>query len=355
MRALQSLSVAILKGFLRDRQAVFFAIVFPLMFLVLFGGVFANQGTSRISMTVVGDVGLIDDLSGGAKDAFEDSFDVTDVGADDWAEAVDEVKDGDRTLAVRAVGDTIEVRYSDADQVAAAVAQGTLNAFVNEANIQATGQPPKYSVRAERVEDDSLETIQFVTPGLLGWAIAMSAAFGAATTLTGWRSTKLLRRLRLAPISTSMIVSARLLVTIGIALGQMFIFLALGVAAFGLKLTDSWWMSIPLLVAGTLSFMSLGVFAGAVTKTVEGAVALANFLVLPMAFLSGSFFPLDDAPQWLDVVSHLMPLRYLNDGMLDVMVRGMGPSAALLPMAILLGVAALLLAVAAIFFSWETD
>ena len=83
--------------------------------------------------------------------------------------------------------------------------------------------------------------------------------------------------------------------------------------------------------------MSLGVFAGAVTKTVEGAVALANFLVLPMAFLSGSFFPLDDAPPWLDFVSHLMPLRYLNDGMLDVMVRGQGPSAALLPMAVLLG------------------
>ena len=150
-------------------------------------------------------------------------------------------------------------------------------------------------------------------------------------------------------------VSARLLVTIGIALGQMLIFLGLGVAAFGLRLTGSWWMGIPLLICGTLAFMSLGVFAGAVTKTVEGAVALANFLVLPMAFLSGSFFPLDDAPPWLDFVSHLMPLRYLNDGMLDVMVRGQGPSAALLPMAVLLGVAALVLAVAAIFFTWETD
>ena len=143
----------------------------------------------------------------------------------------------------------------------------------------------------QRVEDESLETIQFVTPGLLGWAIAMSATFGAAATLTGWRSTKLLRRLRLAPISTSTVVSARLLVTIGIALGQMVIFLGLGVAAFGLELTGSWWMGIPLLICGTLSFMSLGVFAGAVTKTVEGAVALANFLVLPMAFLSGLVLP----------------------------------------------------------------
>ena len=107
-------------------------------------------------------------------------------------------------------------------------------------------------------------------------------------------------------------------------------------AAFGLRLTGSWWMSVPLLVAGTLAFMSLGLLAGALAKTQEGAVNLANFLVLPMAFLSGSFFPLDGSPQWLQVTSQLLPLRHLNDGMLDVMVRGDGPGAALLPIAILL-------------------
>ena len=55
----------------------------------------------------------------------------------------------------------------------------------------------------------------------------------------------------------------------------------------------------PLLVAGTLSFMSLGLLAGALAKTQEGAVNLANFVVLPMAVLSGSFFPLGKAPSWL--------------------------------------------------------
>ena len=73
----------------------------------------------------------------------------------------------------------------------------------------------------------------------------------------------------------------------------------------------------------------VGLFAGAVTTTTEGAVNAANFMVLPMAFLSGSFFPLDGAPQWLQTFSQLLPLRHLNDAMLDVMVRGEGPSSAL--------------------------
>ena len=49
---------------------------------------------------------------------------------------------------------------------------------------------------------------------------------------------------------------------------------------------------------------------------------MANFIVLPMAFLSGSFFPLDGSPHWLQDISQALPLRHLNDGMLDVMVRG---------------------------------
>ena len=114
-------------------------------------------------------------------------------------------------------------------------------------------------------------------------------------------------------------------------------------------------MALPLLVCGTLAFMAMGLFAGSVSKTVEGATGFANFLVLPMAFLSGSFFPLSGAPTWLNVVSHLLPLRYLNDGMLDVMVRGDGPGAALLPIAILLAFATVVVLISTRFFTWETD
>jgi len=108
-------------------------------------------------------------------------------------------------------------------------------------------------------------------------------------------------------------------------------------------------------ICGTLAFMSLGLLAGSVSKTVEGATSLANIFVLPMAFLAGSFFPLDGAPRWLDVTSHLLPLRHLNDGMLDVMVRGKGPGAALMPMLILLGFTVAVLAIASRFFTWESD
>lgn len=350
--AFRALSVAILKGFLRDRAAVFFAIVFPLMFLVLFGGLFSDQGQSEVDMIQVGEVPLLDDLPDDAREAFDDTFEVTE--SDDLAAALEEVRKGDADVVVEQQGDTLVAHYTATDQVKAAVTQGTLRAFVDGANVAATGRPPAFQLETAAVEDDSLTTIQFVTPGLLGWAIAMSAAFGAAATLQGWRQSKLLRRLQLAPVSTGTIVGARVAVTVAVALGQLAIFLGLGAAAFGLTLTGSWWMSVPLIVVGTLCFMAIGLLAGAIAKSTEGAVNMANFFVLPMAFLSGSFFPLDDAPTWLQRASDLLPLKHLNEGMLDVMVRGQGPGAAVVPLLVLAGFAVVVTALAAKLFRWET-
>jgi ABC-2 type transport system permease protein len=352
-RGMWTLSGAMMRGFVRDGMSLFFAILFPLMFLFLFGGIFSDQGQSKSSLIEVGDVSLIDRMPEQARVPFDEAFEVS--RSDNRAAAIDQVRRGDADAAVEQQGDQIVLHFSRADQVKAATVQGTMSAFVQAANVGASGQPPRFSLRTEQVEDESLKTIQYVTPGLLGWAVAMSATFGAAITLVQWRTTKLLRRLRLAPVPTGSLVSARVFVSVSVALVQMVIFVGLAVAVFGLRLSGSWWMSVPLVVAGTLAFMAIGLFAGAVSKTSEGATGLANLVILPMAFLSGSFIPLDVAPSWLQTVSLVFPLRYLNDGMLDVMVRGEGPGAALVPIAVLLGFAAVIALLATRLFRWEAD
>jgi ABC-2 type transport system permease protein len=332
--AFLGVSAALLKGFVRDRASVFFSVVFPLMFLVLFGSIFDTEASPRLDLVQVGPVAVLDDLPGPARDALEETFDLS--RTDDRDAALAEVRRGDADVAVELEGTTLVAHYTQTDQVRAGMVRGTLSAFVDGANQAASGVPPAFGFRAEPVEDDSLEPIQYFTPGLLGWAVAMSAAFGAAATLQGWRQSKLLRRFQLSPAPASAVVWARVVVTVGVALVQMAIFLGLATAAFGLRLTGSWWLVVPLLVVGTLSFMALGLLAGALAKTQEGAVNIANFLVLPMAFLSGSFFALDMMPEWLQRISLVMPLRHLNDGMIDVLVRGDGVSALWAPAAYLL-------------------
>lgn len=226
--------------------------------------------------------------------------------------------------------------------------------IVQAANQAASGRPPAFQLVTQQVEDKSLKPIQYLTPGLLGWAIASGGAFAAAITLVGWRENKLLRRLRLAPVRTASVVTARITVSVVVAIIQMFLFVGIALLPyFGLKLTAYWWMAIPLVICGTLAFLSIGLLVGAVAKSQQAATGLANLIVLPMAFLGGSFIPLAFAPHWIQQVSYVMPLRYLVVGMQDVMARGDGPLSALAPMGILLGFAAALTLIAVRLFRWE--
>ena len=346
-----SLSRAMFLGFLRDRMTLFWAVLFPLMFLVLFGGIFTDQSASKIEIGQVGEVAALDEMPAEARRDLERSLDIEKV--TDEADALQQVRDGDLAAVVSEEGDRLILHFSQADQVSAARVTATFRGIVDAANLSVAGVQPTYGLERRQVEDESLETIQYVTPGLLGWAIAMSATFGAAVNLVNWRRTGLLRRLRLAPVRTPSVVLARVGVSLAVALGQTAIFLGLAVGAFGLQLTGAWPLAIVLVLAGTLAFLSIGLLAGSICRTEEGAVGLANFIVLPMAFLSGSFFALDGAPGWLQAISRLLPLRHLNDGMMDVMVRGMGIAAIWQPLLILLAFAAVCSFVAARLFRWD--
>jgi ABC-2 type transport system permease protein len=341
-----------LLGYLRDRIALVFTILFPLLFLFLFGGLLENRAPARLKVLEVGPVAVLDNAPPAARERLDEVLQVEP--ATSLESAVAAVADGDFAAAIEQHGDQVVVHFSLADQVRAGTVFGVMQAVVQQANLDQIGVPPRFSVSAEQVEDRSLKTIQFVTPGLLGWSVATAATFGGALTLVAWRRRLILRRLRLAPVSTASVVLARVGVTLVIALLQTAIFMAVAkLPMFGLQLSGDWWMSIPLVLAGALAFLSVGQLAGSVAKTEEAAGIFTNLFVLPMAFLSGSFFPLDNAPAWLRSFSQVLPLKHLNDAMLDVMVRDKPALSALPALGLLLGFAAVVSLVSVRLFRWD--
>ncbi len=352
MTSIVSLSKAIARGFVRDRTAVFFTVLFPLMFLVLFGGIFKDQTAPKSAVVQIGAVSLLDNMPAEAKTELSDVLELT--RSEDRAAALEQVRKGEADAMVEQSGNTVVLHYSAADPVTAGTVNGLFSSLINAGNLAAAGVTPAFSLQGQQVEDESLGTIQYFTPGLLGWAIATGATFGAAMTLVTWRHKKLLRRLRLAPINVGSVLAARVGVSVVIALVQMAIFIGVAVLPyFGLVLSDAWWMSIPLVMVGTLAFLSIGLLAGSFAKTPEAANVIANLVILPMAFLSGSFFPLDNAPGWLQAVGNALPLKHLVDGMQAVMVRGEPPSAVLPQLGILAAFAAVTSTIAAFLFRWD--
>ena len=82
---------------------MFFALIFPLMFLVLFGGIFADPQQSKVEMVQVGSVPLFDEMPTEGKKGFEKAFEVT--REKDLDAALAEVRKGDADVAVEMKGD----------------------------------------------------------------------------------------------------------------------------------------------------------------------------------------------------------------------------------------------------------
>ncbi|HZB34048.1 MAG TPA: ABC transporter permease [Streptosporangiaceae bacterium] len=344
--AFRSLFRAMFLGFVRDRRALFFTVLFPLFFLLLFGGLFKNQSTSKANVLQVGAVAAIDQAAPAQRAGLDTVLKITQV--TDADEAARKVREGDVAAAISQRGDRVVIDYSAADPVKAQLVRNAIQDLAH------SGGPPAFQVSARQVEDESLKPIQFYTPGLLGWAIASAAMFGASATLVTWRTKGTLRRIRLAPVATTGVFGARIGVSLGIALVQMALFIGVGTLSFfGLTLSDDWWMAVPLVLCGTLAFLSIGLLIGAWATTQESAQTIAQLIVLPMAFLGGSFFPLDITPGWLQVIANVFPLKHLNEAMLNVMVRGEGPVSVLPQIGILLAFALVASLLAARLFRWE--
>ena len=347
------LSRVLALGFLRDKTSVFFTILFPLMFLVLFGALFTSDGISRAEVVQVGDVAALDELSAPEREELTASLTLTTQDGP-LQRPLAELRDGDYDAVIAEQNGQLVVYYSLADSVRSAAVRGALESVINQANLAAAGAVPTYELTARQVEDESIQPIQYQTPGLLGWAISMSAVFGASLTLVEWRRRKILRRLRLAPVPLAAMIGARVGVSIGVSLVQGVIFIGVAMLPlFGLQLSGQWWLAVPLIVCGTLAFLGIGMVAGAFAKTAEGASGISNLIVLPMAFLSGAFFPLDAAPAWLRTVAEIFPLKHLIDSTRDVLVRGADLMAILPDLALLLAFAAVTAAIALRLFRWD--
>src|ERR1700731_3574543 len=196
--AFRSLSRALLRGYVRDRTALAFSILLPVLFLALLGSLYRGSGTPQLSIVEIGNVSLLSHSTG--QPGLSGVLTVTH--SDDKKAAVREVRRGDADAAVQQIGNQLVVHYSIADPTTAGIVQTVFSSIVQQADQARAGPAGSYQLLTHQVESTTLKPIQFLAPGLLGWAIASGATFGAAITLVNWRHNKLLRRLGLGPGGT---------------------------------------------------------------------------------------------------------------------------------------------------------
>ena len=167
----------------------------------------------------------------------------------------------------------------------------------------------------QEVGESGRPYISYTAPGVLSWGVANAAVFSVGFALMQWRRDDLLRLIRMTPTPLTAVFASRYVLALVVGLVQAVLFVSVAMLpVFGLRLDGGWPMALPVLLLGITAFLALGVIVGSLASTPEAVAAVANCLMVPMAFLSGSFFPLDAMPSWMQTISWILPLRYFNDG-----------------------------------------
>ncbi|WP_366181357.1 ABC transporter permease [Actinomyces timonensis] len=148
-----------------------------------------------------------------------------------------------------------------------------------------------------------------VVPGVLAYSVANASLSSSGLTLTAWRSSGLLARLRLQPVSAWEVIGARFLVSVMVTLLQGAVFVALGVAFLGLRPGGFFAVvAPPAIVLSGLVFFLIGGAVGMLARSQEAVSAGVNLILLPLGLLSGCFLPLGVLPARLACVMELTPL-----------------------------------------------
>jgi len=160
---------------------------------------------------------------------------------------------------------------------------------------------------------DGVPSADVLLAGLFGYGAANTAFAGLAIILVGRREAGILKRLRSTPLPASTYIAAVLTSTLLVFATQTVALLALGTLVFGASAPANSLGFAGAVVLGVACFAGLGVGAAALIRSAEGVSAVVNVIVLPMAFLSGSFGPRTELPRFLNAVADVLPLTYFLD------------------------------------------
>jgi ABC-2 type transport system permease protein len=160
---------------------------------------------------------------------------------------------------------------------------------------------------------------QFTTPGIAVFGMVTATFTNLAINTANARDTGVLKRVLSTPVPMPAHLSGRLLSAVFVGLISVVLMLAIGAVAFGVEIP---WSDLPLIVLlmalGAATFSALGLAVAGITPNARSAPAVANAFILPLAFISGIFFPMEGAPEWLATIAGLFPLQPFASAMVDI-------------------------------------
>ena len=335
--------VVSLKTFSREKSVMFFTVAFPIILILVFGTIFLNQDNPSFDLHVQD----LDQTNSSAQllKTLELNGKLKIITVDPAVEATQYAKEGKVNLVlvipkgyekalVRRLGlvggipnaalrdpkasVTVTYIYDASSATTSAKIQLLQSAFA-VVNQTMSGQPPFIRAAETSMLTRKFRFIDFFVPGIIAMAVMTSSLSGAVTMNAELRQKGVIRKLSTTPITRTDWILSNILYQFLLAVIATVAILVVSYAVFSVRLQVNAWLFV-LIVLEVFAFGGMGMILARVAKEAESATAAGNFIMFPMMFLSGSFFPLELMPGFLQAIARILPLYYVNEGLRAAMV-----------------------------------
>jgi ABC-2 type transport system permease protein len=155
---------------------------------------------------------------------------------------------------------------------------------------------------------------EFYVPGILAYGLVATAFSNIAISLAYARDYGVIKRIQGTPLPWWVFMAGRIGSTVLVTAAMSALTLAIGVVVLGVHVDAGMLPGLLLgILFGTVALTALGIGCVRFLPSADTAGPMQAFLVMPIAFVSNVFFPLDNAPGWLDKIASALPLKPLAD------------------------------------------
>jgi ABC-2 type transport system permease protein len=368
LRIISANLVVKLLNFSREKTTMFFTIAFPIILILLFGTIFMSQDNMEYHLCVQ-DL----DQTKSSKESIKalevnGNFKITMV--DPSVNATQYVRENnvnlvliipkglERSLIRRKFFNDFQASVTityiyDPSSSSVSTKIDILNGVLAGVNQELSGMPPFIKSVKKSILTKKYRFIEFFVPGIIAMAVMTLSLFSTVDSETELRQKGIIRKLSTTPITRTDWILSNILYQFILAVICTIAMLMVSYAVFHVSLHINAWLPAFILL-DVFAFVGIGMILTRFAREAQSAAAAANAVSLPMMFLSGSFFPIELMPGFLQKFAKILPLFYVNEGLRAAMIFE-DNMAALRDAAIISVFAAVVFILGIIATKWEED
>ena len=353
------------RQYMRSKTGAFFAFFFPILLILLFGSIFTSSSTkvtlpvqnlddgpySQALLSVMNDTGLV------KIEMISPQENLTNYIHDKSLSLALFIPRNlsSNLVQLQATGSTngqvTLTLYGDPSQSTFGTANAALNAAVTTLNYRLSNTTPLISYDTKKPGSQQFSFIDFFVPGVVGITVMTNSLYSMTSICASYKSRGYFKLLATTKIKKHEWLISKFVFYSLLLYASLFVTFAVGEVRFNLEATLTP-VSLLLIPAGAFLFVSLGMLLGVAIKDPESGAAISNIIGFPMMFLSGSFWPLDSMPLFMQTIARALPLTYFNTGLRDTMVYG-NTGGALINLLIVVVIGFIFFLLASRLMSWK--